>query len=228
MAKKKTTPKPDLTIFDLLKRLVNWFLGKAPTKLETLAEETIEGPGVTLVRYQRKTVRAYRTWRAIYKAQQYDIIFGWDTLAYLPDVPLIKKQNRLSTHICHIYRQGLHAKFNAVRGIHEPDIEVFVREEVCLEAAYMDSVLQNWRIKSYQSSRPINTRDDLFELMIDLVARQCIRQPPTEIDPSAINWRNVVHEVVCKVLGLPNHEVFTSVPAEKPTSLEQDLPGGMA
>lgn len=196
---------------DFLKRLINWFLGKSTPKLETLEQETIEGKGLTLIRYRRKTYRAYRTWRAVYKTLEYDLIFGWDTLEYLPDRPHVHKKNRLSTHIVHIYSQGLHARFNPRRGCHEPDIRVLLHDEVSLEAMHMAEVVQRWRLKTARQEKQILTREAVYDLIIDEVAKYALRHPPGEIMPTAIDWREVVRQTVCLLLWEPNHKVFPDV-----------------
>lgn len=198
-----------LGLQDLWKRLVNWFLNKAPTKLETFEDERIEGTTITLIRYRRKTVRAFRTWRAVYKGLNYDLIFGWNTLQYLPDVPNIPKKNRLSTHTAHIYKQGLHARFNAYKGVHEPDIERLLEDEVCLETVYMHNILSAWRQKTQSWETPIYELEDLHSYIIDQVALYALRNPPPGTDPLLIDWREVIHQTASIVLGeTDKHQVF--------------------
>lgn len=200
--------RQELTIVDLLKRLIRWVLGKSQPVLESLEEERIEGDGVTLIRYRRKTARAYRTWRAVYKARSYDLILGWDTLMYIPDVPVMKKQNRLSTHLVSIYRQGFHSRYNALRGIHEPDIDVLLHNEVCLDAGYMADVVQRWRKLTKNSDRPVKCKEDVYARIIDEVAFYALRHPPSEIDPLKINWGEVIRQTVQVVLGSKTHQSF--------------------
>lgn len=206
-------------IRDLLKRLVSWFLGKAPSKLETFEEESIAGNGITLIRYRRKTARAYRTWRAVYKGLEYDLIFGWDTLAYLPDVPLTHKRDRLSTHSVSIYKQGLHARYNPVRGCHEPDVTVLLSDEVCLEAALPSETLQRWRNITKAIDRPIQTTSDLIDRIMDEIAKYALRHPPHEIEPAQIAWTDVVEQTARVFLG-KGHTVFPAPTSEaKPKPL---------
>lgn len=200
-----------MVIPDFLKKLINWFLGKSPAKLETFQEEVIEGNGVKLIRYRRKQLRAYRTWRAVYKELEYDLIFGWDTLDVIVGVPTIHKENKMSTHILNICRQGLHARYNPLRRVHEPDLEVLVKDqEVCLEAFYMSRVVQGWRLqtKNRPEREQIRSREDVFDRIIDAVAKYAIHHPPSEIDPLKIDWREVVSQATRLTLGSPNHQVF--------------------
>lgn len=200
--------KQELTLKDLLNRLIQWFLGKAPTRLETFEDEVLISDKVTLIRYRRKTVRAYRTWRIVYKSLEYDLVMGWDTLEYIPDVPGIRKKNRLSTHLLSIYKQGLHARYNPERRVHEPDIVVLLKGEATLETAYMEGVVQSWRLKTFNSDRPIKEREDVFNLIIDEVAKYAIRHPPPQKNPVEIRWRVVVEETARRVLGVKQHRIF--------------------
>jgi hypothetical protein len=199
-----------LTIIDLLKKLIRWVLGKSQPVLESLEEERIEGDGVILIRYRRKTARAYRTWRIVYKTRSFDIIIGWDTLIYIPDVPLMKKKSRLSTHLVNIYKQGFHSRYNPIRGVNEPDIDVLLTEEVCMDAAYMAGVVQRWKNITKNSDRVILCKDDLHDRIIDEIAFYALRHPPSEIDPLRINWKEVVLQTVQTFLGSDRHNVFPS------------------
>lgn len=204
-----------MKVKDLLKHLIDWFFGKAPPKLKTLEEEIIHGEGISIIRYQRRTHRAYRTWRVTYKEFDYDLILGWDTLAYLPDVPVLHKRDRLSTHLVSIYKQGLHARYNPIRRCHEPDITVLVSDEVCLESTFMSETVRRWRDTTRTSDKPIQTDEDLFNRIIDEVARYAIRHPPAEIKPSQINWREVVQQTTRVFLG-KEHQVFPATAIVEP------------
>lgn len=209
-----------MTIRDLLQKLIRWFLNKSPSKLETFAEEIVRGDGVELVRYNRKQIRAYRTWRAVYKSLEYDLVFGWDTLEVIAGVPSIRKQNRLSTHVLNIYKHGLHARYNPMRRCHEPDILVILKDqEVCLETLYMPRVVQQWRAKTRDrpEEQRIRTRDEVFDLIIDQVAKYAIRHPPAEIDPLKIQWLEVVEQTTRLILGSPSHQVFPEVSTDAET-----------
>jgi hypothetical protein len=220
----------NLDVGEFWKRLVNWFLNKAPAKLETFEEESIVGKGVTLVRYRRKTSRAYRTWRIVYKTLNYDIILGWDTAEYLPDVPNPKKRDRVSTHRLLIYRQGLHAIYNSVKRHHEPDIVELFNDELNLESLFMERTVQAWRKKASRrdssllpeeaqqplsATRPILAKEDLINYMIDQIVMYAYRHPPTEIEPMEIAWREVIEQTVRLCLGVKGHRVFPD-PAAKP------------
>lgn len=209
-----TREKQSITLIALLRRLVKWFLGKADPKLETFEEEVIEGDRVRLIRYRRKTARAYRTWRAVYLDLDYAIVFGFDTLEYIPDVPAPKKRNRLSTHLINIYRQGRHAKFNPIKRVHEPDIEVLLHDEVCLELVYMEKVLNKWKALTAKTDQPIYTKYDLYDRVIDEIAKCAIRHPPSERSPLAIDWRSVVEDTVHVLLGDKKHRVFPAEDSE--------------
>jgi hypothetical protein len=200
--------RPELTIRDLLRKLINFFLGKAQSRLEALEEERLEGQGVSVVRYRRKTIRAYRTWRLIYKDLGYDIILGWDTLCYIPDVPRVRKQDRLSTHFVHIYRQGIHTRFNPVRGVNEPDVETLFESEVCLEKPYMADLILQWSNKTRDREKPVLTADDLADRMIDEIAKYALRHPPAQISPLVIPWRTVIEQTVRLMLYADKHSVF--------------------
>lgn len=201
-------------MFSFLKKLVNWFLGKAPSKLEVFQEEVIKGKGVELIRYRRKQLRAYRTWRAIYKQLEYDIVMGWDTLEVIVGIESPPKKNKLSTHILSIYKQGLHARWNPMRGCHEPDITVLVKEqEVCLDPFYLDKVLKRWRVKNNDGTeeRVLRRKEDVFDFIIDQVALYLIRHPPSEVNPMKINWLSLVEETTRHILGSDTHQVFPVV-----------------
>lgn len=199
-----------MQIQDLFKKLIDWFLGKAPPRLETFEEERIESDYCTLIRYRRKTHRAYRTWRAVYKTLEYDLVFGWDTLAYLPDVPNVHKQSRLSTHAVHIYKQGLHARYNPKRKCHEPDIKSLLQNECCLEPIYAPIVLQKWRLKTAKSKNPVLTTEDLVERIIDKVAMRAIEIHPSQQDPLEVDWKAAIEKTTREMLFSPGHEVFPS------------------
>ena len=201
----------EITIVDLLKKMVRWLLGKSQPVLESLEEERIEKDGVILIRYRRKTARAYRTWRIVYKTRSFDIIIGWDTLIYIPDVPLMKKKSRLSTHLVNIYKQGFHSRYNPLRGVNEPDIDVLLHEEVCMDAAYMAGVVQKWKNITKNSDRVILDRYDLYDRIIDEIAFYALRHPPAEVDPLRIDWEEVVLQTVQTFLGSTKHKVFPSV-----------------
>jgi len=192
----------------LLKKLINWFLNKSNVRLETLTEEEITGDGIILRRYKRKTARAYRTWKAVYKSLDYDIIIAFDYLGYIPDVP-VKKSDRLATHSCYIYRQGYHARFNGAKGIHEPDIEVLVQEEVRLELPWpnMERAVAKWQAFTRNSKNQINSSEDLVNRIIDEVAKHAIQEPPSRKEPTSLAWREIIRSKAKTFLG-KTHEVY--------------------
>lgn len=133
----------------LLKSLIQWFSGQSKQKLEEKIQRELTGPGVRAQHLKRKTGRAVTTWVVIYynEPKPFNIEIGLDTLAYIENLPIVKKNNRLSTHAIHIVRQWYHTYVSPNSKTRKSLQDILLSEEAVFQLVYNKiQIDESWNI----------------------------------------------------------------------------------
>ena len=137
------------SIVDLLGHLIRWFAGQSKQKLEAKIQAELLGPGVRAQQLKRKTARAVATWVIIYYAdpKPFNIEIGLDTLMYIENVPMIRRQNKLSTHAVSIVKQGYHSYVPSGSTARQSIQKVLLNQEATLQLIYSTHLIDEaWGI----------------------------------------------------------------------------------
>lgn len=176
------------SIRDLLKRLINWFLGQSHQRTETLILEEHTAPGIRLIRLERKTQRAVATWKALFYKERFDLDIGLDTLEYVENAPPIERKNKLNTHVINVVKIYYDTTVDSNTGKRRIKKEVLLHEECCLRRPY--------------------TTFNHSTLIVGQFAKLFLKP---KYHPGQINIREIFESVVKAYLG-PEHTVYLQPP----------------